>query len=30
MGIGVETSGKETRWFSECVKTVVIVYQGKN
>jgi len=29
VGIGVETSGKETRWFSECLKTVVIVYRVK-
>jgi hypothetical protein len=29
VGIGVETSGKETRWFSECVKTVVGVGLGK-
>jgi hypothetical protein len=30
VGIGVETSGKETRWFSECVKTVVSVCLDKN
>lgn len=30
VGIGVETSGKETRWFSECVKTLVSVCLGKN
>jgi hypothetical protein len=29
VGIGVETSGKETRRFSECVKTAVSVCMGK-